>query len=1677
MPTAVSIVANLEWLDGAPIFVRPVLTQVLNAKLGMEQTEPPSSGRKREHARVADYTWDDLNPDMRAIISKALRDAFDQHAADNAIDQSEYQWRDAEFIWRTMHNPEVMQMRAKLDASTLSPTRESLPQFMESLALDPTSQAYLPNLDFTAETLAQHAQMELKTNSHVLRSMLGIPKDQGQAILDDWEQETVNTYKQFIAERMQELLTKVGPTTREQTIERLAAASPAVQATAKQQGRPFANVNFKDLVSPAVIDELMNGLPEAIDQFIDDRIDNLAQRIAGIPARTGFTQEDASADLKDRAERAKEGVRNVVEAGKDHYRRHFITSFAVNALGALNPDIFTDANYETFNRMMQLAVSDGYKHAPVANLYYAMLEGEKVPELGVLHDTDLASKELLLDDNGKPVILVHSSASAFEEFDTTQMGDPWIFLSNADQQSNLRGWFRSHARSRGIGQVEGYYNYIATKDIYAPLGRPGMDEAELDTQRERILDATPVARLMRFKEEGRDDMSDPEVAKAVRAMHAQLVQLGQGMHAGLEAIGRRLMAGKYADTAENFKAGIFQDSFWANSQDPQLKYNPTNPKLYLSEGMTTGLYEDALLSGEVPAIFKDDTFLDWADRLTGAILRAPGAPDIDAFGPIRGAIVGQKTQMNPYEMGNNWASVESAWLADSIAEAGFKGFSVYEDSFESIAVFSQDDLIPAFRGRPEAGLPGRFLYSLAQSEDLGADEVGLSYNVPAQDPTGEVHSYSKGFVKVGEDRHLSFTARTLSDGSQLTFAPYLPDYTEADVQHLGHGLAYNAALNRASYVLVPDLALAQSVADYGMGEIFQREDGQYEVTLTPAGYQKLGPQLADIANERVNESTALVTGRLDYNPGTWMESLPQAPAANPDAMRGASDYHARMDRYYKQIDRSIRTISRQSQNWEQRVLDTWDQSKGFKGAYVGRMTRAMFLHNDLLNMAIQTGESVEDHIERLRKEAKAKGNAFTQAQEAWIKDSQNLPAPIKALAADIAQANDLVGRALQRQGYIGNRQAVYGARAWFDPKVGTTSTLGLGGVVDPTRAGGRLKLTMGTRRMQRSLDSILEGWSEGLELQANNLIAISERVHRDAAEAVYHTNMLASLEAGGLVARKRKGNKIPSGFVPLGSNSIAAQDIYVHPDLKKDLYNLTNRLDWTTLPLGETLQKLYKLNSKSKSSILFTSLFHHYAFIRSYYFGTPGFWHGVSGITVRTPRILAAGMVAALNPEAAWNILKKNKDVAAGWQLMESNSPLYMRLIENGMTESSGLRFSEVSTEENAQAKRTWIESIVKFLGNLTGKERGTRLADMLWQAREGANTYLFQRLGASLKAQAGVLEYTYELERQKDAIAQGLTNPDLIAHQVAEKLNDDFGGRNLRRGAQLLSGRARKAETEALGRLSFLAMDWTESNLNTMLKMFFKKDIRFENDKQKQAYLDRQSKRMYRHLFMQAVLRSQVATVAFNALMAGLDDEEDVVSMYQKAWESGNFNWLKADVTSLANVMDRALGKSSPHHPDSRVYFSIIGHFLDMPKYAVKMTKDPFAVVKGKASPLMAGAANLVTMTDWKRMPYTPLINADNEEKSLLKVSSDEGIEFGVTKAWGADRERPSKWAQMPSFLIDTMQAQLPIFAQSGIETLEGQASWFDFTGDAVGLHMTRTYPDRDSKVRNRAQRLEGGR
>jgi len=456
--------------------------------------------------------------------------------------------------------------------------------------------------------------------------------------------------------------------------------------------------------------------------------------------------------------------------------------------------------------------------------------------------------------------------------------------------------------------------------------------------------------------------------------------------------------------------------------------------------------------------------------------------------------------------------------------------------------------------------------------------------------------------------------------------------------------------------------------------------------------------------------------------------------------------------------------------------------------------------------------------------------------------------------------------------------------------------------------------------------------------------------------------------------------------------------VYAPENIANNMNNILGSSKLKDVPIvGVPLDKIAKFNAITKAMILQTSLFHHFAFTRSFLFG------GAVGIK-------------------DINVVKAYK---TGLKAIEAMGPDIELLVRNGLTLGRRQDWEEMYLQQKTA------------IGSLLDKNKVTKavkdrvLAIQEWQARG-----LFNRYGAGLKAKAALLELQHTYKTQPNL------SPNERAKYVAGLVNADFGGLHLQR-------MGRNPTSQAIFRLFFLAPDWTESNVMTMVKAI-KAGSRAERS-------------MYRRFWMRAATRAVGLTMATNLLLSlwDYDDDDDKRSVLEKfnrrfkrAWSRGYLRFLEADITPVY----RALGGSK----EKISYFSILGHFKD----PIKFVLHPFRSAHHKGSVVYRIGHEAIVGTDWRGHQFTTIdevLGIDTDKGFYKTTSKDGGYKRGDPKNGKlkgqltkySRRGQSVEYKQLPSYVISQARGITPIQVQNFISYMTGEADGFAALTKSMGLNV----------------------
>lgn len=232
--------------------------------------------------------------------------------------------------------------------------------------------------------------------------------------------------------------------------------------------------------------------------------------------------------------------------------------------------------------------------------------------------------------------------------------------------------------------------------------------------------------------------------------------------------------------------------------------------------------------------------------------------------------------------------------------------------------------------------------------------------------------------------------------------------------------------------------------------------------------------------------------------------------------------------------------------------------------------------------------------------------------------------------------------------------------------------------------------------------------------------------------------------------------------------------LYAVPELANHLNKV---LAESIFDANAIARNVKRFNAVTKLTILFTSLYHPQAFLRSYMLGSRG-----------------------INPAKGWQLGKK---------AIMSLDPVVRLLVRSGMT---------IGKIQDYDPKL--IHGPQTFVGRFMGHiPVGGTLWQKALQLRDAFEHMTFAQMGPYLKTQAAILELRHRLKKHEAAIREGKMTVEEIARGVAELVNNDFGGLHLGR-------MGRSATAQDTMRLLLLAPDWTESNFRSVAQMFRKGEV-----------------------------------------------------------------------------------------------------------------------------------------------------------------------------------------------------------------------------------------------------------
>ena len=705
-------------------------------------------------------------------------------------------------------------------------------------------------------------------------------------------------------------------------------------------------------------------------------------------------------------------------------------------------------------------------------------------------------------------------------------------------------------------------------------------------------------------------------------------------------------------------------------------------------------------------------------------------------------------------------------------------------------------------------------------------------------------------------------------------------------------------------------------------------------------------------------------------------------------------------------------------------------------------------------------------------------NLLSKEQKKIVDISQDLPENVQSLADVISERYKEIGLEARDEAVIMNVLDNYVARVWKDTelfrKFGTK-----------TRHG-----------KKRKLKTIIEGWANKLELQVegatNNLSILKQEIIKTIEDKRFVNGLraLKNEEGNPMLSTKHlsKGDR-------MGKDTVITEDydLVEHPNFtvwewagkmeegkaygkdffatdegvlfeKRELYapssiaydmnkilGISNLKKFKSKEAQFIVDKITKYNAIIKSWVLQSSLFHHFAFARSYMLGVQG---------------------------KKWNEMNPFTAYKKGMQMVEAGDPIVRFLVENGLT----LGIKQDWSEELLQEKTAIGELLDKWHVSKSVK-------DTIMTLRNRHTEFLFNELGSGLKVMAATIEYRNQVKEYPNE------NKDVIAKRVAGLINDDFGGLHL--------GRLKRDPTvQHFFRMFCLAADWTESNIRTMVIALGGRG------KGNRGVNGKRRAKLYQRFWAGVLLKGIFYTVLLNLMMATMDEDDDeakgllqrFMRNYRNAWgvdKDGNLItkvsgrqpwkrllWTAVDITPIY--------KATGGKKDVRKYFSVLGHFMDVLKFAI----DPLRSAHHKSSIISGMIFESLSGEDWAGRSFTTvdeLLGVDDkgiyqktvkphkkgdpvynekgyytgkeykttvtEEKAYKKGDPKGGKDKGKLVKWNFGGGKPVSYETIPSYTLSQVKGSQPVQLQNFIAWHIGEMEAFDAILNSAGVGVKTTY------------------
>jgi hypothetical protein len=586
---------------------------------------------------------------------------------------------------------------------------------------------------------------------------------------------------------------------------------------------------------------------------------------------------------------------------------------------------------------------------------------------------------------------------------------------------------------------------------------------------------------------------------------------------------------------------------------------------------------------------------------------------------------------------------------------------------------------------------------------------------------------------------------------------------------------------------------------------------------------------------------------------------------------------------------------------------------------------------------------------------------------------------------------------------------------------------------------------------ERHLDTMMDGWAEGLHLKnyggANKLLKLQQEI----SSVIQNKNLIEE----GIRTKSPDGQPVFSikkldGYSKIDNPSFKLFkgmpfDIYAPDKVAKGLNNILKRSALYDLP---GVQTITKVNAGIKTTILATGFFHATTFMRVLYLTSPKLFELQNPIKVYREGLKAA---REMTPEII--------------------DGLQHGLTLGNMHDGDEFYYSK-NQDPQIKGKLNKLQQVIDKIPSMPQSVKDRLSFEVARQHK-----WLFGKIMTGLKANQ-YLKYREVLAKRYPNL-----DPSELSRTAAKAINSQYGGNNLELAR-------RNPTLQHAIKLAVLAPDWLESAWKRYSGTL---------NGGAEGYI-------YRRMAANTLLRGAALVTLSNMALALMSDDKDkgepddwagrLAYRYERAWKNGNLDISEVDITPLYH----SLGGVKEH-----AYFSVFGVTSEPAKVLMGIPEsvstlsgsesskedinynrsgegNALTYASNKFSPAFRFMKESLTSQNWQGMEFTslPELGGYDDKGEYTKtqkahkkgdISPTTGKAYvrdakGYTKGenkggklegkfvkWPNGSAHPLHANQVPSFVGNEVMASTPTQIQNAFQLQQGQSDWFTMIANSIGF------------------------